>query len=86
MKLLDVVSTVQDLPELRLAKAQVGTIVEDLDEKHVLVEFADLDGVAFATVSLPVEMLTVEISTAAEFFKRGRDIAKAADRGERLPD
>lgn len=43
-----VASTLQDLPEQRFAKGQVGTVVEALDSDHVLVEFADLSGVAYA--------------------------------------
>jgi hypothetical protein len=57
MKLLDVVATLQDLPDLHLAKGQVGTIVEELDSKHVLVEFADLDGVAYAITPIPLGLL-----------------------------
>lgn len=57
MKLLDVVATLQDLPEQHVAKGQVGTIVEELDGKNVLVEFADLDGVAYAISPLPVGLL-----------------------------
>jgi hypothetical protein len=57
MKLLDVVATLQDLPDLHLAKGQVGTIVEELDSKHVLVEFADLDGVTYAITPIPLGLL-----------------------------
>jgi hypothetical protein len=57
MKLLDVVATLQDLPEQHLAKGQVGTIVEELDSQHVLVEFADLDGVAYAITPIPLGVL-----------------------------
>jgi hypothetical protein len=57
MKLLDVVATLQDLPEQHVAKGQVGTIVEELDDKNVLVEFADLDGVAYAISPIPVGLL-----------------------------
>jgi hypothetical protein len=62
MKLLDVVATLQDLPDLHLAKGQVGTIVEELDSKHVLVEFADLDGVAYAITPIPLGLL-MELNT-----------------------
>ncbi|MEW6292306.1 MAG: DUF4926 domain-containing protein [Pseudomonadota bacterium] len=48
MRLHDVVATLEDLPEAHLAKGQVGTIVDELDAEHVLVEFADVDGVAYA--------------------------------------
>ena len=57
MKLLDVVATLQDLPEQHVAKGQVGTIVEELDDNHVLVEFADLNGVAYAISPIPVDLL-----------------------------
>ena len=30
--------------------------------------------------------LTIKTGTEEDFFKRGRELAKAADRGERLPD
>jgi hypothetical protein len=48
MKPLDVVATLSDLPEARLARGQVGTVVEQLDDEVLLVEFADLSGVATA--------------------------------------
>ena len=48
MKLLDVVATLEDVPAAHLAKGQVGTIVDELSDDVVLVEFADLDGVAYA--------------------------------------
>ena len=57
MKLLDVVATQEDVPAAQLAKGQVGTIVEVLSEDVVLVEFADLGGVAYALEPIPVSML-----------------------------
>ena len=48
MKLLDVVATLEEVPTARLAKGQVGTIVDELNTDVVLVEFADLAGVAYA--------------------------------------
>ena len=48
MKQLDVVAMLEDLPEVHLSKGQVGTIVDELDQDAVLVEFADLNGVAYA--------------------------------------
>ena len=57
MKLLDVVATLQDFPERKVVKGQVGTIVEELDDDNVLVEFADTDGVAYAISPIPVDML-----------------------------
>ena len=55
MKLHDVVATLDDLPEAHLAKGQVGTIVDALDGTSVLVEFADIDGVAYAIEPLNPE-------------------------------
>lgn len=57
MKLLDVVATMEDLPEAHLAKGQVGTIVDELDGEVLLVEFADLDGVAYAVAPISVRKL-----------------------------
>ncbi|HET9113158.1 MAG TPA: DUF4926 domain-containing protein [Burkholderiales bacterium] len=54
MKLFDIVATLQDIPAAHLAKGQVGTIVEELSAQIVLVEFADLDGVAYAIEPIPV--------------------------------
>ena len=42
--LLDVVALLTDLPVQRLARGQVGTIVEQLDDKTSLVEFSDEQG------------------------------------------
>lgn len=57
MKLLDVVATLEDIPAAHLAKGQVGTIVDELNEDVVLVEFADLNGVAYAIEPIPVGKL-----------------------------
>jgi hypothetical protein len=45
---LNVVALLTDLPECRLARGQVGTIVERLDDETVLVEFSNDEGVAYA--------------------------------------
>jgi hypothetical protein len=45
---LDVVALLADVPEQRLARGQVGTIVEQLDAETVLVEFSDDQGRAYA--------------------------------------
>lgn len=57
MKMLDVVATLEDLPGAHLAKGQVGTIVDELDKDFVLVEFADVDGVAYAIEPIPCRKL-----------------------------
>ena len=57
MKLLDVVATLEDLPEIHLVKGQVGTIVDELSDDVVLVEFADLGGVAYAIEPISIGKL-----------------------------
>ncbi len=59
MKLLDVVEALHDLPERTVAKGQVGTIVEELDDDSVLVEFADETGIALAIVPVPLATLVL---------------------------
>ena len=54
MKLLDVVATIEDVPTANLLKGQVGTIVEELSDEVVLVEFADMNGVAYAIAPLAI--------------------------------
>lgn len=46
--LLDVVALLTDLPEQQLARGQVGTVVEQLDDDVSLVEFSDDHGRAYA--------------------------------------
>lgn len=57
MKMHDIVATLENLPEVHLAKGQVGTIVDELDREFVLVEFADIDGVAYAIEPIPCHKL-----------------------------
>ena len=58
--LLDVVALLTDLPAHGLARGQVGTIVELLDEETVLVEFSDEQGRAYAiTPCLRSELLVL---------------------------
>ena len=47
-KLLDVVALVEDLPEEKLVRGQVGTVVELLDDEHFEVEFSDDHGRTYA--------------------------------------
>jgi uncharacterized protein DUF4926 len=51
--LLDVVALLTDIPAERLSRGQVGTIVEQLDELMVLVEFSDDQGRAYAVTPCP---------------------------------
>jgi hypothetical protein len=56
---LDVVALLADLPAHKLARGQVGTIVESLDSDTALVEFSGEDGQAFAIVPCPRRDLLV---------------------------
>jgi hypothetical protein len=47
---LDVVALLADVRSEGLARGQVGTVVESLDERTALVEFADDQGRAYAIV------------------------------------
>jgi hypothetical protein len=57
--LLDVVALLNDLPAQGLARGQVGTVVERLDEEHSLVEFSNDEGKAYAIVPCPDSDLLV---------------------------
>ena len=56
---LDVVALLTDVPAQRLARGQVGTIVEQLDDKILLVEFSDDQGRAYAVAPCPRTELLV---------------------------
>jgi hypothetical protein len=56
---LDVVALLTDLPAQRLARGQVGTIVEQLDDNTLLVEFSDDEGRAYAIVPCSLTDLLV---------------------------
>jgi len=57
--LLDVVALLADVPEEGLARGQVGTVVEQLDDKALLVEFSDDHGRAYAVAPCPRSELLV---------------------------
>lgn len=57
--LLDAVALLTDRPADRLARGQVGTIVETLGDSEALVEFCDDDGRAYAIVPCPLAELMV---------------------------
>jgi hypothetical protein len=57
--LLDVVALLADVPEEGLARGQVGTVVEQLDDKVLLVEFSDEQGRAYAVAPCPRTQLLV---------------------------
>jgi hypothetical protein len=57
--LLGVVALLRDIPAQRLARGQVGTVVELLDDNAVLVEFSDEQGRGYAVASCPRAELLV---------------------------
>jgi Domain of unknown function (DUF4926) len=57
--LLDVVALLSDVPGKGLARGQVGTVVEQLDDKALLVEFSDDQGRAYAVAPCPRSELLV---------------------------
>ena len=56
---LDVVALLEARPEDGLARGQVGTVVETLDARTLLVEFSDDDGRAYALAACPARDLLV---------------------------
>jgi hypothetical protein len=57
VKLLDVVALLHDLPDVRLERGQVGTVVEELTPNVYEVEFSDDDGRTYATVAVEASRL-----------------------------
>lgn len=57
MKILDVVATLEEIVSARLAKGQLGTIVDVLSDDVMLVEFADLGGATYALEPIPAGKL-----------------------------
>lgn len=55
--LLSEVALLRDVPELGLARGQVGTVVENLSPDAVEVEFCDNHGRTYATAPLRAEDL-----------------------------
>ncbi|MFN7946156.1 MAG: DUF4926 domain-containing protein [Blastocatellia bacterium] len=59
IKLLDVVALTSDLPDRKLRRGQVGTVVEELATDVYEVEFCDDKGRTCALLALPAEHLMV---------------------------
>lgn len=55
----DVVALLTDVPEHRLGRGQVGTVVQELDRKTLLVEFSDDQNRAYALVPCSSSALLV---------------------------
>ena len=59
IKLLDVVTVTDDLPEYNLRRGQVGTVVESLaGGKAFEVEFSDHDGRTYESVGVRSDQIT----------------------------
>ncbi len=58
-KLNDVVALLADVPEAKLARGQVGTVVEVLSPTKLLVEFSDDDGKAYSIATLDASSVLV---------------------------
>lgn len=59
IQLLDVVALTEDLPEHKLHRGQVGTVVELLAPHVFEVEFSDDEGKTYAMLALRAEQLMV---------------------------
>lgn len=59
IRLLDVVALTEDLPEHKLLRGQVGTVVEELPPDAFEVEFCDEQGRTYASVAIAQERLMV---------------------------
>jgi len=59
IQLLDVVALTEDLPEARLVRGQVGTVVEELTPGVLEVEFCDNEGKTYATTAVREDRLIV---------------------------
>jgi membrane protein implicated in regulation of membrane protease activity len=63
---LDVVALLADRPAAGLARGQVGTVVDDLDENTALVEFSGDDGRAYSVEPCPrAELLVLHYAREA---------------------
>lgn len=59
LRLLEVVALTEDIPEQRLVRGQVGTVVELHPDGSCEVEFSDDNGRAYAIVPLAPRQLIV---------------------------
>lgn len=59
VKNLDVVALLADVPEAKLSRGQVGTVVETLDSSNVLVEFNDDEGKTYALAPIAANQILV---------------------------
>jgi hypothetical protein len=59
VKLLDVVALTEEIPERKLERGQVGTVVEILAADVYEVEFADNEGRTYAELAIKEDKLLV---------------------------
>ncbi len=59
IKLLDTVALLEDLPERKLKRGEVGTVVEILAPEVYEVEFCDDEGQTYAELALRQDQLIV---------------------------
>ena len=59
IELLDTVALIDDIPERKLKRGEVGTIVEVLAPDVFEVEFSDEDGETYAELALQVDQIIV---------------------------
>jgi hypothetical protein len=57
IQLLDTVALLEDLPERKLKRGEVGTVVEILGPGAYEVEFCDDDGQTYAEIALGAEQI-----------------------------
>lgn len=67
MKLLDTVALIEDIPELKIYRGQVGTIVEEYEPDVFEVEFSDIKGRTYALETLQASQLML---LRHELFKK----------------
>ena len=59
VKNFDVVALLADVPEAKLARGQVGTVVETLANNNLLVEFSDDEGKTYALAPIAANQILV---------------------------
>ena len=59
IELLDVVALTKDLPQHKLSRGQVGTVVEILAPNVFEVEFSDDEGQTYAMLALRADQLMI---------------------------
>lgn len=79
MKQYDVVEAMCALPAQHVEAGQRGTIVEVLDNEHMLVEFANEHGVACALVPMHVQQLTRSVDDEMTDWENMPEVGREQD-------